>query len=659
MGKQEFIKSKLDRLMRLTVGLALSGAALLLLIYQGWTFQQNLFDQLSVVSQIAGRNLTAALEFEDQRQAQLLLQSIEAEQDIRAVVLYDLEGHCFASFSKLSNEACEKATDLVLGQAQARNSYALEHNLIEHFAPVLLHEETVGYLLISASPNRLLTQWLISILMVGAISLASGSFAIRAAARFQQRLITPLMQLTSGMLSVTKQHDYSIRVHIDSNDEIGQLTSGFNDMLTHLQMRENALDERNRQLADSNHELALAVSQATEARRVLEQALSVKSMFLANMSHEIRTPMSAILGMTELLLDSPLQTEQRSQMQTVMDSARALLSIINDILDFSKIEANKMVITPSEVEIRSLFQDLMQLFQRNADLKHLTLRMTINPNVQSCYRLDPGRLRQILANLIGNAIKFTQQGDVHLHVEQMAASGSAVQLRFEVTDTGMGISQEQQSQIFDEFNQGDLSTTRRYGGTGLGLAIAQRLVKLMGGEMRVKSEMDSGSMFWFTIHAEPLATAPTQDTAVWSSKVTPQEGLQFNGLGYPCRVLVVEDHPVNQVLARTALQRLGCEVVVASGGKEGIQAAISHRFDLVLMDCQMPDIDGYEATRQIREWERGQPIMDQQLHVPIVALTAHAMPGDREKCEASGMDDYVSKPFSGQDLLKVLQRWTS
>lgn len=658
MGKQEFIKSKLDRLMRLTVGLALSAAALLLLIYQGWTFQQNLFDQLSVVSQIAGRNLTAALEFEDQRQAQLLLQSIEAEQDIRAVVLYDLEGHCFANFSKLSHVTCEKATDLVLAEAQVRNSYAFENHLIEHFAPVLLHEETVGYLLISASPNRLLTQWLISILMVGAISLASGSFAIRAAAHFQQRLITPLMQLTSGMLSVTQQHDYSIRVHIDSNDEIGQLTRGFNDMLTHLQMRENALDERNRQLAESNHELALAVSQATEARRMAEQALNVKSMFLANMSHEIRTPMSAILGMTELLLDSSLQTEQRSQMQTVMDSARALLSIINDILDFSKIEANKMVITPSEVEIRSLLQDLMQLFQRNADLKHLTLRMTVNPNVQSWYQVDPGRLRQILANLIGNAIKFTHQGDVHLHVEQMALSGSSVQLRFEVTDTGMGISQEQQSQIFDEFNQGDLSTTRRYGGTGLGLAIAQRLAQLMGGEMRVKSEIGTGSMFCFTIHAEPLFSAPTQEAAAWSNKVVPQEGRQFIGLGYTCRVLVVEDHPVNQVLALTALQRLGCEVEVASGGKEGIQAAISQRFDLVLMDCQMPDIDGYEATRQIRKRERCQPILDQPLHVPIVALTAHAMPGDREKCEAAGMDDYLSKPFSGQDLLKVLQRWT-
>lgn len=658
MGKQEFIKSKLDRLMRLTVGLALSAAALLLLIYQGWTFQQNLFDQLSVVTQIAGRNLTAALEFEDQRQAQLLLQSIQAEQDIKSVVLYDSAGRCFASFSTLNNLRCELAPDLTFKDARAHSHYVFRRHLIEHFTPVLLHEETVGYILISASPNRLLTQWLISLLMVGAISLASGWFAIRAAAHFQQRLITPLMHLTTGMLRVTEQHDYSIRVHTDSNDEIGQLTRGFNDMLTNLQVRENALDERNRQLADSNDDLAKAVSQATEARRMAEQALNVKSMFLANMSHEIRTPMSAILGMTELLLDSPLQIEQRSQMQTVMDSAQALLSIINDILDFSKIEANKMVIMPSEVDIRTLLQDLIQLFQRNADLKNLSLRMTVNPNVHSWYKVDPGRLRQILANLIGNAIKFTHQGNVHLHVEQVGGSGTSAQLRFAVTDTGMGISQEQQSQIFDEFNQGDLSTTRRYGGTGLGLAIAQRLVQLMGGEMKVKSETDHGSMFWFTIQADTVPTAPTSKTAASSSKVTPHDGHQFMGLGYACRVLVVEDHPVNQVLARTALRRLGCEVEVASGGKKGIQIAISQRFDLVLMDCQMPDIDGYEATRQIRQWENRQCSVGQPLHVPIVALTAHAMAGDREKCEAAGMDDYLSKPFSGQDLLKVLQLWT-
>ena len=657
MRKPDLIKNKLNSLMLRAVSLALVSTRVLLVLYQAWTFQQNMFDRLAVVAQMSGSNLTAALEFEDARQAQLLLQSVQAEQDIVAVTLYNSERQRFASYTEARHKDFAHPEQLNLTQTHADRDFDLQTQLITHTAPVLLHKETVGYLVISASLNRLFQQWLISLLLIASISLISGWLAMRAVAYLQQRLVEPITQLAQSMRQLTQEQDFNLRVRSVSDDEVGQLTQGFNEMLAHLQTREIALAERNRQLAQSNRELALAVEQATQARLLAEQASYVKSMFLANMSHEIRTPMSGILGMTELLLESPLDAEQRSQMQTVLDSGRALLSIINDILDFSKIEANKMVLSPTDVNLGHLMRDLMQLFQRSAELKGLSLNLNFDAAVPVWCRVDAGRLRQILANLLGNAIKFTHTGHVQLTVTRVASGEDSAQWRFEVTDTGIGIPAEQQQHIFDEFNQGDISTARRHGGTGLGLAIAQRLVKLMGGDMQVHSQVGLGSTFGFTLALENAVSPPLAKSNL-PHQVMPNNTDARPALQGRRRVLVVEDHPVNQILARTALQRLGCEVDLASGGNEGVQAATSQAYDLVLMDCQMPDVDGYEATRQIRLWESRQGPLALRSRMPIVALTAHAMPGDREKCEAAGMDDYRSKPFSGQDLLEVLQRWT-
>jgi signal transduction histidine kinase/ActR/RegA family two-component response regulator len=657
MRKPDLIKTKLDRLMLRTVSLALLSVTALLVLYQGWTFQHGLYERLAVVAQMAGRNLTAALEFEDARQAQLLLQSVQAEPDIVAVTVYDNARQRFARYTDAKGKAVEHPVELGADQAHEHTRFDLRTRLITHTAPVLLHNETVGYLLISASPHRLFQQWLISLLSIALISLVSGWLAMRAVAYLQQRLVEPITRLAQSMRQFTQEQDFSLRVRSESDDEVGQLTQGFNDMLAHLQAREATLDERNRQLAQSNAELAQAVDQATQARLAAEQAAYVKSMFLANMSHEIRTPMSAILGMTELLLDSPMQDEQRHQVQTVLDSGRALLSIINDILDFSKIEAGKMVLSPSDVVLRKLLQDLMQLFQRSAELKGLALLLEVEPQVVRACRVDAGRLRQVLANLLGNAIKFTHAGQVRLQVSQLSSAGPLAQLRFDVSDTGIGIAPEQQALIFDEFNQGDISTARRHGGTGLGLAIAQRLVKLMGAQVQVRSQVGEGSSFWFTLEL-PVVDMPSTADSDAVHPIMPAHAPTLALHEGACRVLVVEDHPINQVLARTALQRLGCEVDIASGGQEGVKAATSRPYDLVLMDCQMPDVDGYEATRQIREWEGQASGAAQRPRLPIVALTAHAMAGDREKCMAAGMDDYLSKPFSGQDLRAVLQRWT-
>ena len=496
----------------------------------------------------------------------------------------------------------------------------------------------VGYILVRASPNRLFEQWLASLLLILGASLLSGWLAMRGAARLQRRILEPIVALAGSMRQVSREGNFDVRVQSKSQDEVGQLTRGFNDMLAHLQ-------ERDQMLADRNRELELAVQQATSARESAEQALRVKSMFLANMSHEIRTPMNGILGLTEILLQSPLPEREREHVRTVLQSGRALLKIINEILDFSKIEAGKLVLSPANFNLNDFLQELMQLFGHQARQQGLALSLQLAPDTPAWVCADAGRLRQILANLLGNALKFTPAGSVVLSVTSSPLASTTIDLVFKVTDTGIGVSAAQHSQIFEEFNQGDSSAARRHGGTGLGLSIAMRLARLMHGSMSVESQQGIGSTFELKVQAQAIPVPPTPPAAAPDAT-----GLVFTA----CRVLVVEDNMVNQIVAQAALERLGCQVDLADGGAEGVQAARLEHYDLVLMDCQMPEVDGYEATRQIRLWELAQK---SARRLPVAALTAHAMAGDREKCEAAGMDDYLSKPVSAADLQKLLLRW--
>ena len=627
MNSNALIKDKLDRLVSRTVKVALGVAAVILLLYQGWAFRDNMLERLAVVSQMAGSNLTAALEFEDRRQADLLLQSVKADKDIVAVSVYDRERQFFAGVNTQSDDL-----------ASTSKSPLLRLTTIEHMAPIQLHGEVVGYIHVRASPNRLFEQWLVSLLLILGASLLSGWLAMRGAARLQRRIVEPIVALAGSMRQVSRDGNFEVRVQSNSQDEVGQLTRGFNDMLANLQ-------ERDRMLADRNRELELAVQQATSARESAEQALRVKSMFLANMSHEIRTPMNGILGLTEILLQSPLPEREREHVRTVLQSGRALLKIINEILDFSKIEAGKLVLNPTDFNLNDFLQELMQLFGHQARQQGLALSLQLDPDTPAWICADAGRLRQILANLLGNALKFTPAGSVVLRVSSSALASTGISLEFEVTDTGIGISDAQHSQIFEDFNQGDSSSARRHGGTGLGLSIAMRLARLMNGSISVQSRQGFGSTFVLKIEAQ---ASPVRSAAQAAAPDVP-------GMNFPaCRVLVVEDNQVNQIVAQAALERLGCQVDLADGGAEGVQAARLQHYDLVLMDCQMPEVDGYEATRQIRQWELAQK---STRRLPIAALTAHAMVGDREKCEAAGMDDYLSKPMSAAELQLLLLRW--
>ncbi|PYM11725.1 MAG: hypothetical protein DME18_13260 [Verrucomicrobia bacterium] len=393
------------------------------------------------------------------------------------------------------------------------------------------------------------------------------------------------------------------------------------------------------------------------------------------MSHEIRTPMNGVLGMINLLLDTTLTATQREFALTVKTSAAALLSIINDILDFSKIEAGKMTFEKVDFDLREMVEDSLKPLAKRAQDKGLELAYRISPDVRTPLLGDPSRLRQVLLNLLSNAVKFTEKGGVFLEISQLSETNEEVELRCAVRDTGIGIAEHAQEKLFQSFTQADASTTRKYGGTGLGLAICRKLVELMGGSIGVSSSPGAGSTFWFTVRLAkpvnepaPVMGDPHAGCAVgqasWLSGADRLEAcptaVSLAGVKPPpppaasraVSILLVEDNRVNRLVAALQLKKLGYHVDAVNNGAEAIEAWHRGAHQIILMDCQMPEMDGYEASRKIRELEA----TNNRAAVQIVAMTANAMQGDRELCLAAGMDDYVSKPIDEKKLISALER---
>ncbi|MGE3507991.1 MAG: PAS domain S-box protein, partial [Vicinamibacterales bacterium] len=366
-------------------------------------------------------------------------------------------------------------------------------------------------------------------------------------------------------------------------------------------------------------------------------ASRLKSEFVANMSHEVRTPINGVIGLTTILLDTTLTPEQLDLCEGIRSSAEALLTIVNDVLDLSKIEAGKLTIEPVSFELRKELSHALEPVSVRARRKGLTLRMSCGSDVPAVVISDPTRIRQVLINLADNAIKFTQQGAVTITVCTLRSDTETPRLRFEVTDQGIGIAADKLDAIFEKFTQADSSTTRKYGGSGLGLTICRQLVELMGGQIGVSSRVGDGSTFWFEL---PLVAD------VRSSSATSVAGAAAP-MAAGVHVLVAEDNTINQKVARRFLEKLGCIVEIVENGEEALRRVESGAYDAVFMDCQMPRMDGYEATRRIRA-------LPDRATLPIIAMTAHAMRGDREKCLEAGMSDYLSKPLQPEALAAIV-----
>ena len=608
------------------------------------TSRAQVLERSSALGSVLASNLTASIVFQDPGTAAELLNGLRTVDDVIEAQITLPEGDVFVTYRR----------SLLEDQSGVQGLYSESLSV-----PVLLDQEEIASLEIRVDLWPVYQQ-LVWISGIAFVLWMLGMVAAYVLSRvFNARITEPLSDLADMMSEVTDREDYGRRFSYGVNNELGSVVDAFNEMLERIGDREQRLRKM--------------IVDLEEARDQAESAARSKSSFLANMSHEIRTPMNGVMGMIALLKQGDLTEQQRAYFETIERSADALLLIIDDILDFTKIEAGRLKLGRSAFSLRDSLGSIEALFSEPASQKGLALSFTVDPAVPEVVVGDPGRIRQILLNLIGNAVKFTDEGSITV-TASLVDPDKPEQFRFTVADTGPGIQPDDQTRIFGEFYQADVSLTRAHGGTGLGLAITDQLVRLMGGQVGFESEFGKGSLFWVEL---PLASP--SDTTVASFRDNDARGVPADKesarlerltnpaaaasapttgateyplpVTYDLQVLVAEDSEVNQFIIRELLAKWGIEIAVAANGLEAVKAFREREFDLILMDIQMPEMDGLEATRQIRSIQTREALHQ---GCEIVGLSAHAMSGDRERYMAEGMVDYLTKPIRTEELRVVL-----
>lgn len=595
--------------------------------------RESLTTSLRALSETIGINAGAALVFGDKETASELLQTLASNIDVESADIFDNQSSLFVAYQrkkvKPEGHNADSSVSLLDGVDTNKKGQFFIDDYLLIIEPIWLKDRLVGYIAIKGSTERIKDAIKDSVFFMCMMLFLAFFMTFFLASWLQKIISMPIAKLHESIQKVSDHNDYSLRVDPGGRDELGQLSKAFNSMIEQVQLRDSALED---------------------AKNFAEEANQSKSQFLANMSHEIRTPMNGIFGMSELLANTQLNDKQMRYVKIVRNSANSLLGIINDILDFSKIEVGKLDLERIGFDLSEVLDETIDLFYDTAESKKIELIHTATLGMPSLLIGDPVRLRQILINLLGNALKFTEKGKIEFIVSVLEESNERVVIRFSIKDTGIGIAKDKLDSIFDAFTQADETTTRRFGGTGLGLAISNHLIELMGGQLTVQSSLGKGSTFLFELALSKQTHRTVEKTEKNSVNQTSTVSADKQADNVLKVVLLAEDNLVNQDVARDMLEQIGHQVDIANNGLEAVEMIQNRQYDIVLMDIHMPKMDGIEASHKIRKLE-----MKLGEHTPIIALTANAMSGDRERFIAEGMDGYLSKPFSKLALAKALK----